>query len=265
MQNLTITIIQAELVWEDIQKNLINFDEKLKNLDEKTDLIILPEMFNTGFSINPKPIAEPPEGKTFRWMQEKSKQHDAAVCGSIITEDKGKYYNRFYWVLPDGSCEHYDKKHLFRLGKEWEVFSPGKKRVIIEYMGWKILPLVCYDLRFPVWSKNRLLDQEFEYDLLLYVANWPVVRKYAWKHLLIARALENIAYVAGVNRVGVDGNNMNHSGDSMLIDTKGQIIAQAKAYHETLITIYISKTELEDFRRKFRFALDWDEFQVEGI
>jgi predicted amidohydrolase len=221
-------------------------------------------MFNTGFSIRPENIAQKPEGHAFAWMQQKAKLFDAAICGSILTLENGNYYNRLYWVFPDGSHQQYDKKHLFRLGKEWQIFSPGKQKVIIDYRGWKISPLVCYDLRFPVWSKNRLIDGRHEYDLLIYVANWPAVRRYAWKQLLIARGLENLAYVAGVNRVGQDGHGINHSGDSMLVDAKGQILAQAGDYHKEVLTITISKTELEEFRKNFPFSLDWDDFEIKG-
>lgn len=264
MQDLTLTFIQAELAWEDTRQNLDNFDRKFRDIDQNSDLIILPEMFNTGFSINPKGIAEPPMGRTFCWMQEKATEKNAAITGSVLTVENQKYYNRLYWVFPDGSQRQYDKKHLFRLGKEWQVFSAGNEKIVVDYKGWKILPLICYDLRFPVWSKNRLIDGNYEYDLALYVANWPAVRKYAWKHLLIARAIENQAYIAGVNRVGTDGHNINHAGDSMLLDAKGQIIAQAYPYHEETITTVISKEELNNFRKQFQFALDWDEFEVKS-
>ncbi len=264
MQDLTLTLVQNELFWEDSDKNLAAFDRIMQDINEKTDLIILPEMFNTGFSINPENIAQKPKGIAFAWMQEKAKLFDAALCGSILTLENGNYYNRLYWVFPDGNHQQYDKKHLFRLGKEWQIFSPGNQKVIIDYQGWKISPLVCYDLRFPVWSKNRLIDGRHEYDLLIYVANWPAVRRYAWKQLLIARSLENMAYTVGVNRVGQDGHGINHSGDSMLVDAKGQILAQGSDYHKEVLTITISKTELGEFREKFPFSLDWDDFEIKG-
>jgi omega-amidase len=262
MHDLKMTFIQAAIFWEDSEKNLDAFDAKISGIDEETHLIVLPEMFNTGFSINPEKIAENPEGHAFEWMREKAKQTGAAITGSIATRENGKYFNRLYWVLPNGTFQQYDKRHLFRLGKEWQLFSPGNQKVIINYRGWKISPLICYDLRFPVWSKNRLINGEYEYDLMLYVANWPAVRKYVWKYLLIARALENLAYVAGINRVGQDGKGINHSGDSMVIDAKGQIIAQANAYTEETITVQLSGAELQSFRDQFRFSLDWDHFEL---
>jgi predicted amidohydrolase len=195
-------------------------------------------------------------------MQKTAAQKNAALAGSVLTEENGKYYNRFYWVNPDGSYQKYDKKHLFRIGKEWQVFTAGKEKTIVDFKGWKILPLVCYDLRFPVWSKNRLIDVKFEYDLAIYVANWPIPRIYAWRQLLIARAIENQAYVVGVNRVGTAGKNIEHSGDSMLVDAHGKIVAEAQPNKEAVITASISRTELEETRKQLPFALDWDEFVV---
>lgn len=262
MQDLTLTFIQAELAWEDTEKNIESFARKIDGITKKTDVIILPEMFNTGFSINPDGIAEKPGGRTFTWMQQKAKEKNAAMAGSVLTDDDGKYYNRFYWVNPDGSFQQYDKKHLFRLGKEWQVFTPGHEKIIVDFKGWKILPLVCYDLRFPVWSKNRLIDGEYEYDLAIYVANWPVPRIYAWRQLLIARAIENLAYVVGVNRVGKAAGNIDHSGDSMLVDALGHIIAKAEPHKEEIVSATISKNQLEETRKKLPFAMDWDEFEV---
>lgn len=264
MQDLKLALIQADLFWEDTAKNLAAFDAKIHAVEDGTDLIVVPEMFNTGFSINPEHISEPPQGNTFNWMKQKAKQKNAAISGSVITQENDHYFNRLYWVFPDGTHRQYDKKHLFRLGKEWQVFSAGSQKTIVEYKGWKICPLICYDLRFPVWSKNRMINGEFEYDLLIYVANWPQIRSYVWKHLLIARALENQAYVVGVNRVGTDGNNINHTGDSMVLNAGGEIIAQAKAFKEEILKAKISMLELENFREKFRFSLDWDDFTISG-
>ncbi len=262
MQDLKITIIQANLFWEDTKKNIATFDTRIKEIGEETDLIVLPEMFNTGFSINPKIIAEEYQGATFSWMQSKAYENNAVITGSVLTKIDGNYLNRLYWIMPDGSHHYYDKKHLFRLGKEWQVFTPGTKKLLVELKGWRIMPLICYDLRFPVWNKNRLIDGRYEYDLLIYVANWPAVRKYAWKHLLIGRAIENQAFVAGINRVGQDGNSMNHSGDSMILDAQGQIISQANTNQEETLTCHLSKSELVNFREEFKFSLDWDEFDV---
>jgi len=262
MQDLTIASVQSNLVWEDTQANLAAFDKKLQKLDRSFDLLILPEMFNTGFSINPGHIAEKPDGRTFAWMQQKAVALNATVTGSVLVEEAGKYYNRMFWVRPDGTFDAYDKRHLFRLGKEHKVFTAGQKRVIVNIKGWKVLLQVCYDLRFPVWSKNRFINGAYEYDLIIYVANWPAVRSYAWRHLLIARAIENQACVAGVNRVGEDGNHMIHSGDSMIINHLGDVVSQAPAHEETIITATLSYQSMKDFRKRFTVGLDWDEFKV---
>jgi len=262
MQDLKLALIQADLFWEDTAKNLEAFETKIQAVEEGTDLIILPEMFNTGFSINPEEISEEPEGHTFAWMQRMAAQKNAAITGSVATRQNNNHFNRLYWVFPDGSYRHYDKKHLFRLGKEWKVFSAGNQKLIVEYLGWKICPLICYDLRFPVWSKNRLINGEHEYDLLIYVANWPVMRNYAWKHLLFARAMENLAYTVGVNRVGQDGKGIDHSGDSMVLNALGQIVAQAQPFMDEIVSAKLSKKELDDIRNKFRFSLDWDDFTI---
>lgn len=262
MQDLNIALVQSALVWENPEQNRTNFDRKLEEIDTEVDLIILPEMFNTGFSINPGKNAEPEEGPTFEWMQLKARENNCTITGSILTESDGKYFNRLYWVYPDGSFLTYDKRHLFRLSTEWKVFSQGTTKQIVELNGWKILPLVCYDLRFPVWSKNSYINGEYGYDALIYVANWPVARKYAWKHLLIARAIENQAYVAGVNRVGQDGNGIHHSGNSMALDAKGQIIAQADPHIEEIVFTQFSYEELTAFREQFTIGPDWDGFDI---
>ncbi len=263
MQDLNIALVQTDLVWENTPANLDNFDRKLDALVEGTDLVILPEMFNTGFSINPSKIAEKPGGPAFTWLKEKAAHFGCTFTGSILTEEDGKFYNRLYWMPPDGAFSTYDKRHLFRLGTEWQVFTPGRQKIVADLNGWKILPLVCYDLRFPVWSKNRFINGQYEYDFLIYIANWPVARKYAWKHLLIARAIENQAYVAGVNRVGQDGNGIHHSGNSMALDAKGQIIAQADPYQEEIVYTQLSYDELTAFRQQFTVGRDWDGFEVD--
>jgi omega-amidase len=262
MQDLTLALIQSELVWENNDANLAAFDVYIRDIGQPVDVILLPEMFNTGFSINPEKINQEYMGQVFRWMQQKAKQTNAAIAGSVLTRVGQKYYNRLYWIFPDGSHQYYDKRHLFRLGKEWQVFTPGQTKTIIEWKGWRILPMICYDLRFPVWSKNRLLNGMYEYDLLIYAANWPVVRKFAWKTLLVARAMENLCYVAGVNRVGQDGTGMNHSGDSLVVDMKGQILIQAEAYKTETIINTIYSNELKKFREQFPFSLDWDDFEM---
>ncbi len=262
MQDLNIALVQSSLVWEDAEANLRNFDQKLNEIAPETDLVMLPEMFNTGFSINPKRIAEHPDGRSFNWLRNKAAELNCVVTGSILTEEDNRYYNRIYWMHPDGSFETYDKRHLFRLGEEYKVFTAGNHRKIFEIKGWKILPLICYDLRFPVWIKNRYLDGSYEYDLIVCVANWPAVRQYAWKQLIIARAIENQAYAAAVNRVGADGNGFAHTGDSAITDPQGFIISQAQPEKEQIITASLSWNELQQFRRQFTIGLDWDEFVI---
>jgi predicted amidohydrolase len=262
MQDLNIALIQSSLIWEDAKANLRNFDHKLKEITPDTDLVMLPEMFNTGFSINPNKIAERPDGRSFNWLRRKAAELNCVVTGSILTEVDGCYYNRMYWMHPDGSFDTYDKRHLFRLGEEFKVFTAGAHRKIFEVKGWKVLPLICYDLRFPVWIKNRYLDGSYEYDLIVCVANWPAVRQYAWKQLIIARAIENQAYAAAVNRVGADGNGFAHTGDSAITDPQGFIISQAQPEKEQIITASLSSNELQQFRRQFTIGLDWDEFEM---
>lgn len=212
---INVTLIQSDIIWEDRISNLKKYQEKINQI-ESTDLIILPEMFTTGFSMSPKSISENMNGETIQWMKQNAHKMNSAICGSIIIEEDSKYFNRFIWVNPDGSIHHYDKRHLFSFAGENENYTPGNEKIIIEYKGWKICPLICYDLRFPVWSRNSE-----DYDLLIYVANWPDKRKSAWKSLLTARAIENQCYVIGVNRVGIDGKNLVYSGESQIINMFG--------------------------------------------
>jgi predicted amidohydrolase len=263
MQDLTITLIQSFLHWEDKEKNLNQFTSYISSIQEKTDLIILPEMFNTAFAVSPELLAEPNKGDTFNWMVEQAQIKHCVVTGSVITKDKGRYYNRLYWVRPDGSYDFYDKRHLFRMAGEDRNYSSGKHKLITELNGWRICPLVCYDLRFPVWSRNRYLQGEHEYDLLIYVANWPMARNHAWKSLLIARAIENQVYVAGVNRIGKDGNGIDHSGDSVVLNPKGHPIVKIAPGKQIIETIEISADQLYEFRENFRVGLDWDSFKID--
>lgn len=257
MKNLTITIVQTELHWQDAAANRTMFAEKLEKVAPSTDLIILPEMFTTGFSMNAASLAEEPEGETLNWMQVMAHKHDAVLTGSVIVKEGSNYFNRLYWVRPDGTHETYDKKHLFRMAKEHHTYTPGKSKILVELKGWKICPLVCYDLRFPVWSRNR----ENEYDLILFVANWPKARNIAWKTLLQARAIENVAYCAGVNRVGTDGNGHPYSGDSAIIHPKGHRLLETSE-QEGIHTITLSKQELVEFREAFPAHLDADTFSL---
>lgn len=262
MQNLSVTIIQSDLVWEDASSNLKNFDKKLSGLKPVPDLVILPEMFNTGFSVNPENCAEKYDGLTLNWMQEKAGELNCVLTGSVLIDENGKFFNRFIWMQPDGSFLHYDKRHLFRLVGEDKIITAGNERLVVELKNWKILPLICYDLRFPVWSKNNYINGSYEYDLVLYIANWPEIRRYAWKKLLIARAIENQAYCIGVNRVGKDGNGITHSGDSRIIDPAGQLVGEIESYKEDVLNAFLYRDKLEDMRNKFNFGLDWDEFEI---
>lgn len=258
MADLIITTIQTNLIWEDIDQNLNHFDERIKPIKDNTDIIVLPEMFTTGFTMNPEKLAEEHEGKGLQWMLQKAREKNCVVVGSISVKENNNYYNRLYWAKADGTYEFYDKRHLFRMGNEHQYYTAGDKKIIIEYKGWKICPLVCYDLRFPVWSRNR---NDNTYDVLIYVANWPEVRSYPWKQLLIARAIENQAYVIGVNRVGEDGNSIAHSGDTSVINPRGEIINQTTAHQDKVETVMLSYSYLQDFRKLFPVMLDGDEFE----
>lgn len=257
MSVLKITTFQAYLFWENIDKNLQNLSLRLSGIREKTDLIILPEMFNTGFSMNTAALAEETNGKTMKWMLQQAERFDCVVTGSLIIKEKNKYYNRLIWMRPDGSFEKYDKRHLFAMGKEDDYYTPGKDKLIVELNGWKICPVICYDLRFPVWLRNK----NPEYDLLLIVANWPEKRSLHWRTLIPARAVENLSYVVGVNRVGHDGNEIYHSGDSMCIDPNGKTVYY-KPNDEDLYTFSISLEEVIKARRLFPFLRDADNFNL---
>lgn len=269
MDDLKITIIQSSLHWENKEMNLNMFSQKINDITESTDLIILPEMFTTGFSMSPKKFAEPMNGATVSWMQEKAKEKNCVITGSFICEENEKCFNRLVWVNPDGSYSTYDKRHLFRMANEDAHYSAGQKRIIVELKGWKICPMICYDLRFPVWSRNKLVqgskedtNPQYEYDLLIYVANWPEVRSYPWKTLLLARAIENQSYVVGLNRVGNDGNKIYHSGDSAVINARGEIISKTKPQEESTETITLNYSELHAYRKSFPAMLDADAFEI---
>lgn len=263
MPDLRVTYLQTNLVWQDRDANRKNMEEKIKNIRQDYDVVILPEMFDTGFSMTPEKVPEQKHNKTLAWMKEMAQKHDTAICGSIMTQKGKHYFNRFYWVDPSAHIYHYDKKHLFRMGDEPKHYTAGKDKTIIHYKGWKILPLVCYDLRFPVWSANQLEDDSIAYDLLIYVANWPAVRSQVWTALLQARALENQAYCIGVNRVGKDGNNLEYSGDSIAFDAKGRLIAQSAPFLEDQASFRLDKQELDDFRKRFPVSYDWDKFKLQ--
>lgn len=260
MQNLTVTIVQSELHWEDVDANLEMFSDKLASLTE-TDLIILPEMFSTGFSMNSEKLSEPMNGKTMQWMQTMTASKNAVVCGSLIIKENRSYYNRFIWMQPDGKFQTYDKKHLFRMTNEQDYFTAGISKTIIEYKGWKICPMICYDLRFPVWS-SRVENSNEDYDLLLYVANWPAKRNHAWKSLLPARAIENMSNVIAVNRVGEDGNDLDYSGDSVVLNPIGEELIVCKANTNDIQSITLKASDFKKFRKELPFNQDADKFEL---
>lgn len=263
MQDLKISWLQTELFWENPKANREKLESQIRSLDEDCDLIVLPETFTTGFPVDPKQFAEPIDGESTEWMRQMAQQTGAVIVGSLLIESSGNFSNSLIWMRPDGRFERYDKRHLFSMGGEHKRIRAGAKQLTVELKSWKIRPMVCYDLRFPVWSKNRLLKNgEYEYDLGIYVANWPAVRSYPWKQLLIARAIENMAYVLGVNRVGYDGPGNYYSGNSMLIDYKGQLSSLADEGKEDVFTQVLSLKQLNDFRKKFNVGLDWDEFSL---
>jgi len=258
MQDLKICLIQSDLKWEDKVSNLAHLSNLIDSINENPDIIVLPEMFTTAFSMKPEIFAEEVKGESLQWMQEQAAKKQAAIVGSFMVVDKGRYFNRLYFVKANGSYEQYDKRHLFRMGNEHKHFSQGGKPLILEYMGWKIQTLICYDLRFPVWAKNQFENGTYKYDLCILVANWPAVRSQVWKTLSSARAIENQAYWVGVNRIGKDGHGLNHSGDSNIWDAKGNIMMEYISSQEFVKTIAISKEQLDDFRGKFTVGLDWD-------
>ena len=256
MKNLKIALIQADLAWENIEKNLQYFDERINAITTEIDLIILPEMFSTGFSMNAENLAEAPDGQSLNWMQQQARKLNVAITGSLIIKDKDHFYNRLYFVFPDGNFKQYDKRHTFTLAKENETYSAGKERLLIAYRGWKICPLICYDLRFPVWARNTE-----DYDLLIYVANWPKTRIHAWDVLLQARAIENMAYCAGINRTGLDGNGYEYIGHTNVYDVLGAPLLEISETEFTKIAT-LDKEKLQETRNKLKFLQDRDQFTL---
>lgn len=264
MKNLSLALVQTSLHWEDPLANLAMLEEKIWQINKSVDVIILPEMFNSGFTMNVERVAEKMNMRTTKWLKQLSSQTGALFLGSLIIEENGKYYNRLFWVEPTGRVLHYDKKHLFRMAGEHNYFSSGKEPFVAEWCGWRIRPLVCYDLRFPVWSRNKWdkVSNKPDYDLLVYVANWPSARSNSWDALLKARAIENLSYAAGVNRTGIDGNQVAYSGHSALFGPRGEEIIPS--YNEE--TIQIATLNAEDllaYREKFPAFMDADRFRLE--
>jgi omega-amidase len=256
---LRVTLVQQSLQWESAEANLASFEEQLLQLEGKTDLVVLPEMFTTGFSMNADRLAEPAGGRSAQWLAAMARRLGAAITGSLITSDGGLRYNRLHWATPDGGVVHYDKRHLFRLSGEHERYTAGRTARIVEWRGFRILPLVCYDLRFPVFSRRT---PALEYDALVYVANWPKVRVDAWSTLLKARAMENQAYVVGVNRIGDDGNGTPHTGQSAAVDFLGRPLVEAGS-EAAVLTTELDLRLLREFRERFPAHLDADRFTLE--
>ena len=257
MQNeLKVVGIQADLAWENPQKNLAFFEEKINQL-EPVDLIVLPEMFTSGFTMNPENVAEKMDGISVSWMQKIASEKQVAICGSLVISDNEKFYNRLIFVHPSKEIEFYDKRHSFTLAGENEVYTSGNKKLIVDYKGWKICPLICYDLRFPVWARNSE-----NYDLLLFMANWPIARIKAWETLLKARAIENMCYVVGVNRTGKDDNNYDYSGNSLILDYFGEELNNLKQNEIGVLQATFYKNKLENIRYKLGFLNDRDSFTL---
>jgi omega-amidase len=265
MDKLKVTTIQTELFWEDQAANLRMFEERISAIPEKTHLIILPEMFSTGFSMQPQRLAETMDGNTVQWMRLLSKAKGSIITGSVIIEENGNYFNRLIWMLPNGELGYYDKRHCFTLAGEDKHYTAGTKRLITSVGGWRILVQICYDLRFPVWARQQVhaegQEPQTEYDVLLNVANWPAKRSLAWKTLLQARAIENQCYAIGVNRVGTDGFGLEYSGDTTIVDPFGEVMYQQPGVEE-VHTISLEKERLNQVREKLPFWRDADDFQV---
>lgn len=258
MSTLNVTIVQANLHWHDAVKNREMFSTTIRGIGDSTDLIVLPEMLTTGFTMDAQSQAETMDGQSMNWLAAMAAEAGAVICGSLIIRDNSKFLNRFIFMRPDGSYETYDKRHLFRLADEQKYYSAGSELLTVELNGWRIRPMVCYDLRFPVWSRNT-----DNYDLLLYVANWPSRRQIAWETLLRARAIENLAYVVGVNRTGTDGNDLPYAGGSAIIEFTGNALADLGDQIATA-TVALEMRPLESFREHFPFHIDADKFSLTG-
>jgi len=253
---MKIALIQSDLYWEDASKNRKSFESKINQIDSEVNLVVLPEMFSTGFTMNAPDVAETMQGETVLWLQSLAKQKNFAITGSLIIVENEKYYNRMLFVFPSGEIQYYNKRHLFSLAGEDKFYTSGKEKVIIDYLDWKICLQVCYDLRFPVFARNVE-----NYDLLLYVANWPKVRTNAWDTLLKARAIENLSYVVGVNRVGLDANNYEHVGHSQVVDFLGDFILEPQET-EAVFIVELDKKAMIETRKKLDFLSDKDIFEI---
>lgn len=255
--NLKTALIQSSLSWENPNQNRINLEEKINSIKEEVDLIVLPEMFTTGFTMNPNKAFDTIEGETVNWLLKTSKKGNFAIVGSFVVKENSNYYNRLLFVQPNGTISKYDKRHLFTLAGEEKVYTAGNEKLIVEYKGFKICPLICYDLRFPVFSRNVE-----DYDVLIYVANWPKPRINAWDILLRARAVENMSYVIGVNRIGTDNNNLEYSGHSQAVDFLGNYLIEPQE-SEAVLILELDKTTMIQTRNKLNFLNDKDSFEIQ--
>lgn len=261
-ENLHLAYIQADLRWQDPLGNLKHFNELLKDVPSEADLVLLPETFNTAFPVDPKEFAETEDGPTMKWLKQKAKELNAVICGTLLLEVDGRYHNSLVWMRPDGSYELYHKRHTFSMGGENQLVEQGEKPLIVELNGWRIKPMVCYDIRFPIWSKNHYENGRYEYDLGIYLANFPASRMNVWNTLLQARAIENMAYYIGVNRVGDDPEGVHYSGCSQVINAKGEVISMANPDMEAVAPCVLDYEKLQSFREKFPVGKDWDSFII---
>ncbi|WP_298531125.1 amidohydrolase [uncultured Algibacter sp.] len=258
MQNhLKVVLIQADLIWEKPKQNRLNFTKKIEEINDDVDLVVLPEMFTSGFTMNASAVAESMQGETVLWMKDLASKKDIAITGSLVIADENSFYNRLLFVEPSGNITYYNKRHTFTLVGEDETYTAGNEKLIINYKGWKICPLICYDLRFPVWARNTE-----DYDVLIYVANWPKPRVSAWDTLLKARAIENMCYCIGVNRVGVDGVHSEYSGHSAVYDVLGNVKTSMTPNKEQVETVTLEKRHVEAYRSKLKFLNDKDSFAI---
>ena len=262
MSDIRITTVQTKLFWQDRAANLQVLGEKIRSIPVATDIIVLPELFSTGFSMATAQLAEEMAGPSVEWMEQLSAEKNAVITGSLMIQEQGHFYNRLIWMQPDGVFYQYDKRHLFRMANEQHYYTAGETKLIVHWKGWKICPQICYDLRFPVWSRNTYKNEAYDYDCLIYVANWPEKRSFAWRSLIAARAIENQAYVIAVNRVGIDGNDIHYSGDSAIIDFKGERISKTERFGDKTETTQLSLNDLNAYRKSFPVYLDQDEFKL---
>ena len=256
---MQVLLIQAPLVWENPKINREYFEERINSISEKIDLVVLPEMFTTGFTMNPAAVSETMQGETVLWLQSLAKAKNCAITGSIVIEENGNFYNRMLFVFPSGEIQHYDKRHLFTLAGEEKVYTAGTQKLIVDYLGWKICPLVCYDLRFPAFSRNSE-----DYDLLIYVASWPKIRTNAWDALLKARAIENMSYAIGVNRIGTDSNGYEYIGHSQAVDFLGNYALEPKESESSFLVV-LDKEKMLETRQRLGFLNDRDSFEIKNI